>query len=98
MIRNRQEDGGVGRKLSKAGVRMSKFRSPEGQSSVEGGMRVRKALGFLTVGRASRGDGGFVRQLLETVGNMVTAQMDEGAGGFLLPKRDTSNAFLTQPS
>ena len=52
----------------------------------------------LAVGRASRGDGGFVRQLLETVGNTVTAQMDEGAGGFLLPKRDTSNASLTQPS
>lgn len=37
----------------------------------------------LAVGRASRGDGGFVQQLLETVGNMVTAQMGEGAGGFL---------------
>lgn len=61
-------------------------------------MRVRKALGFLTVGRASRGGGGFVRQLLETVGNMVIAQMDEGAGGFLLTKRETSNVSLTQPS
>lgn len=61
-------------------------------------MRVRKAGGFLTVGQASQGDGGFVRQLLETVGNTVTAQMDEGAGGFLLPKRDVSNTSLTLTS
>lgn len=50
--------------------------------------RVRKAVSFLTAGRASRGDGGFVQQLQETVGNMETAQMGEGAGGFLL-QRDT---------
>lgn len=97
MIRNPQEDRGVGGKL-KVGVRMSKSWSPERQSSAEEGLRVRQALGFLTVGRASRGDGGFARQLLETVGNTVTAQMGEGAGGFLLPKRDMSNTSRTQPS
>lgn len=59
----------------------------------EGG-RVRKAVSFLTVGRASRGDGGFARQLRETVGNTETAQMGEGAGGFLLPKRDVSDNSL----
>lgn len=49
-------------------------------------------MGFLTVGPASRGDGGFVRQLLETAGNTATAQKDEGAGGFLLPERDVSDS------
>lgn len=52
-------------------------------------------MGFLTVGQASRGDGGFVRQLLETVGSMARAQRDEEAGGFLLPKREVSSASLT---
>lgn len=61
------------------------------------GVRVREAAGFLTVGRASRGDEGFVQQLQEIVGNMVTAQMGEGAGGFLLPKTDVSDWSLTLP-
>lgn len=95
MAGKRQEDGGAGRKLPKAGGRMPESRSPGRQSPGEGGRRVRKASGFLTVGRASRGDGGFVRRLLETVGNTVTAQMGEGAGGFLLPKRDGPDAYLT---
>lgn len=65
---------------------------------MEEGKKVRKAVGFLTVGPASRGDGGFVRQLLETVGNTATAQMDEGAGGFLLPERHVSDSPLSLPS
>lgn len=81
--KQRQGDRGAGRKLSEADISAGRNGS-------------KKGLGFLTVGRASRGDGGFVQQLLETVGNMVTAQMGEGAGGFLLPKRDMSNASLTQ--
>lgn len=55
------------------------------------GMRVREAPGFLTVGQASRGGGGFVQQLQETAGNMETVPMGEGAGGFLLPKREVSD-------
>lgn len=50
------------------------------------GRRVRKAMSFLTVGRASQGDGEFVQQLQETVGNMETAQMGEEAEGFLLQR------------
>lgn len=68
--------------------------STEGRTQHKGGKRVGKAASFLTVGRASRGDGGFVRQLRATVGNMETAQMGEGAGGFLLPKRDVSDCSL----
>ena len=38
---------------------------------------------------------GFAQQLRETVGNTETAQMDEGAGGFLLPRRNVSDSSLT---
>lgn len=47
-----------------------------------------QGLRFLTVGRASRGDGGSVRQHPGTVGNTVTARMGVGAGGFLHPKKE----------
>lgn len=57
-----------------------------GRAQHEEGRRVRKSASFLTAGRASREDEGFVRQLQETVGNMETAQMGEGAGGFLLQR------------
>lgn len=57
-----------------------------GRARHEEGRRVRKSASFLTVGRASRGGGGFVRQLQETVGNMETVLMGEGAGGFLLQR------------
>lgn len=77
---------------------MLKSQSPERQSPVEEGTRVRKASGFLTVGQASQGDGGFVRRLLETVGNTVTAQMDEVAGGFLLPKRESEVKCFPHPT
>lgn len=56
------------------------------QSRTEGRKEGKEGCEFLTVGRASRGDGGFVRQLQETVGNTETAQMGEGAGGFLLQR------------
>lgn len=69
----------------------------EGGTQHKKGKKVRKAAGFLTVGRASRGDGGFVRQLQETVDNMETTQMGEGAGGFLLPKKDVSDCSPALP-
>lgn len=60
------------------------------QNSASGWDEVREAPGFLTVGRASRGGGGSVRQLQETAGNTETVPTGEGAGGFLLPKREAS--------
>lgn len=71
--------------------------SIEGRTEHKEGTRVRKAPSFLTVGRASRGGGGFVRQLRETAGNKETAQMGEGAWGFLLPKRDVSDCSPALP-
>ena len=38
---------------------------------------------------------GFAQQLRETVGNTETTRMDEGAGGFLLPRRNVSDSSLT---
>lgn len=96
--REEREQGGLSSGLCRQGSPMGwgGWRT-EGRTQHKKGKRIRKAAGFLTVGRASRGDGGFVRQLQETVDNTETAQMGEGAGEFLLPKKDVSDCSLALP-
>lgn len=93
--REKREQGGLSSGLCRQGGVAGG--QTEGRTQHKKGKRIRKAAGFLTVGRASRGGGGFVRQLQETVDNTETAQMGEGAGEFLLPKKDVSDCSLALP-